>query len=158
MATPEKVRRLTNSARHIAPGAKRVGPSDPNEAMSVTVAVRRRSGAPDLPDQEHWAANPPGSRRYVSSDEFARQWGADPADLDLVAAFAGRHGLAVAERNIEQRIVIVSGKVSQISEAFGVELGRYEVEQRAGDEDRGRPRAPRRGRGRDRGEREIYRG
>ncbi len=158
MATPEKRRRLINSARHVAPGAKPIGPSDPNEVLSVTVAVRRRPGAPELPDQEHWAEHPPGSRRYISSEEFARQWGADPADLDLVAAFAARHGLAVTERNPEQRIVVVSGKVSQIRDAFGVELLRYEAQPQAGDEDRGRAQAPRRGRRRDRGEHEVYRG
>jgi kumamolisin len=158
MAVPEKAMRLTNSVRHIALGAKRIGPSDPNEVMFVTIAVRRRSGAVDLADQEHWAANPPGSRRYVSSGEFARQWGADPVDLDLVAAFAERRGLVVAERNVEQRIVIVSGKVSQISDAFGVGLGRYEVEPRAGDEGRGRSRGPRRGRSQQAGKPEVYRG
>lgn len=154
-------RRLVNSARHIAPGAKPAGPSDPNEIMSVTIAVRRRSGAPELPDQEHWAANPPGSRRYITSEEFARQYGADPADLDLVAAFAARHGLAVVERSVERRLVIASGKVSQISDAFGVELHRYEMEPGADDEDRRRLRGPPRGRRRERAERgahEIYRG
>lgn len=138
--------------------AKPIGPSDPNEVMSVTIAVRRRSTAPELPDQEHWAANPPGSRRYITPEEFARQYGADPADLDLVVAFAARHGLAVAERSVEQRLVILSGKVSQISDAFGVELARYEMERRAEDEDRRRARGRQRGRRRERGEREVYRG
>ena len=46
----------------------------------------------------------------------------------------------------------------KIRDAFGVELLRYEAQPQAGDEDRGRAQAPRRGRRRDRGEHEVYRG
>jgi kumamolisin len=148
MPLPKDYRRIENSTRHIAAGAKRVGPADPNEVISVTIAVRRRPGAPALPSQEHWAATPVGERRYITTEEFAAQYGAAPDDLDLVADFAVRHGLNVAERDAAQRIVIVSGTVAQISEAFGVELGHYEIEHAPdaqhprGDGNRRPPRRP----------------
>jgi len=128
MPIPKDYQRLENSTRHIVPNAKRVGAADPDEVISITISVRRRPGAPALPSQEHWAAAPPGERRYVTSEEFAAQYGAAPADLDLVAEFAVKHGLSVDEKNVAQRIVIASGKVSHINKAFAVELGRYEVE------------------------------
>jgi kumamolisin len=130
MPIPKDYQRLENSTRHIVPKAKRVGPADPNEVISITITVRRRPGAPALPDQEHWATTPPGERRYVTAEEFTAQYGAAPADLDLVAEFAARHGLNVVEKNAAQRTVIVSGKVAHLNEAFAVELGRYEVEPR----------------------------
>lgn len=128
MPIPKDYQRLENSTRHVVPKAKRVGPADPNEMISITITVRRRPGAPALPGQEHWATTPPGERRYVTPEEFDSQYGAAPADLDLVAEFAAKHGLNVVEKNAAQRTVIVSGKVSHINEAFAVELGRYEVE------------------------------
>ncbi len=154
MTIPNHYRRLENSTRHIRPHAKRVGPADPNEVISITVTVRRRPGAPALPSQEHWAATLPGERRYMNPDEFTSLYGAAPADLDLVAKFAVDHGLKVVEKNAAQRIVIVSGKVSQVNQAFAVELGRYEVEIRPEDERKrheGDPRPHKR-------EREVYRG
>ncbi len=127
MAIPKDYQRLESSTQHILPNAKRVGPADPNEEISITFTVRRRPGAPALPSQEHWAETPPGERRYVTPEEFAAQYGAAPDDLDLVAEFAGKHGLNVDEKNITQRMVIASGKVSHVNKAFAVELGRYEV-------------------------------
>src|SRR5258708_4132397 len=118
--------RLEGSERRPAPGARRVGPADPNERLSVTIRVRRRPGAPLPPDQDYWLASPPGKRRFISRQELAAQCGADQADLDKVAAFARSHGLEVVESNAAKRKVVVSGTVHQASSAFGVDLGRYE--------------------------------
>jgi kumamolisin len=128
MPIPKNYQRVENGTRHIAARATRTRAADPGEILSVTIAVRRRPGAPALPNQEHWAATPHGERRYVTTEEFASQYGAAPADLDRVADFATDHGLSVVEKNASQRIVIVSGTVAQINEAFAVELGHYEIE------------------------------
>jgi len=128
MPVPKNYIRLENSTRQIAPKAKRVGPSDPNEVVSVTLTVRRRPGAPPLPTQEHWANTPPGERQYISADDFTSQYGAASADLDRVAEFASSQGLTVVEKDAARRTVIVSGKVSKMNKAFAVELARYEVE------------------------------
>ncbi len=139
MPIPKDYQRLERSARAIVPNAKRVKPSDPDEVITVTVAVRRRPGAPALPGQEHWAATPPGARKYLTTEEFTAQYGAAPADLDLVAEFAAKHGLDVLEKNADERTVILSGKVSQTNKAFAVELGHYEYELEPQPEESRRP-------------------
>jgi len=154
MPIPKNYQRLESSLRHAVPKAKRMAAADRNEVISVTIAVRRRPGAPALPSQEHWAATPPGERHYITHEAFAAEYGADSADLDRVAEFAEKHGLKVTEKNAAQRVVIVSGKVSQINEAFAVELGRYEVPVRE-EEGRRKERESKRGK---REHVEVYRG
>src|ERR1700722_17054264 len=131
MPTPNNYRRLEHSTRHIVPTAKKLGPADPDEVISITFAIRRRPGAPPLPDQDHWARTPPGSRHYITTEEFAAKYGASATDLDIVASPAASHNLTVVERSAAQRLGIVSGKVAHVSKALAVDLGRYEVPPRA---------------------------
>ena len=63
----------------------------------------------------------------MSREEFAATYGADPADIARVEAFAGNHGLAVEEASIPRRTVVLAGTVAQMGEAFKVDLGRYQV-------------------------------
>jgi kumamolisin len=128
MAIPNNYHRLENSLRQPTAGAKRLGPVDPNEVLPVTITVRRRPGAPPLPDQEHWDSTPPGERKYISSEEFAERYGADGEELELVANYVRENGLTVVEKDSSQRTVVASGKVANLSKAFGVELGRYETD------------------------------
>jgi subtilase family serine protease len=69
---------------------------------------------------------PPGSRTFLSTEEFGATYGAAPAELDQVAAFARSYGLTVTETNVGRQRVLVSGTAAQMSRAFAVELGRYE--------------------------------
>lgn len=124
---PAGYQRLRGSQRTTAAGARRVGPSDPNEEFTVSVRVRRRPGSRPLPSLEDWTANPRGPRR-MSREEFAREYGATEADLESVEKFARTNGLKVVEQSQARRTVVLSGKARQISGAFGVELGRYESE------------------------------
>ena len=123
---PDGYRRLENSERHAAPGARRVGPADPAETLTVSILVRRRPDAPPLPDPASLAAAPPGQRHYPSREEFAAQYGADPKDLEQVADFARSHGLKVVETSIPRRTVVASGTVEQMNRAFAVDLGSYQ--------------------------------
>jgi kumamolisin len=120
---PNKYRLLEKSERHAAPGARRVGPANPKETLTVSIRVRRRPDAPPLPDQ---AAIPPGQRQYLSREEFAARFGADPKDLAQVADFARSQGLTVVETSIPRRMVVASGTVEQMNRAFAVDLGKYE--------------------------------
>ena len=119
MEVPNGFRALENSARELAPGAAPVGLTDPNEMMSVSILVRRRTDAPPLPD-----LSAPGGR--LSREDFARIHGAAQADLDAVADFARDHGLAIVESSIPRRTVVVSGTVEQMNQAFGVELEQHQ--------------------------------
>jgi kumamolisin len=100
--------------------------ADQEEKISVTICVRRRLGAPKLPDQEYWAKNPPRQRKFLSRDRFAAQYGAAQGDLEKVADFVRTNGLTVVATNAAHRTVAVSGTVAQMNHAFFVDLGRYE--------------------------------
>lgn len=117
--------RLEGSERRPVPGSHRTGPANPDETFTVTVRVRRRPGAPPVPDHAHWMATPPGRRRFVTHDEFSRTYGAAPADLEAVAQFAQRQGMTVTATSIAGRTVTMSGTVRQMSKAFAVDIGHY---------------------------------
>jgi kumamolisin len=125
MDIPEGYQRLEGSERRPAPNARRLGPADAAERLSVTIVLRRRPDGMPLADINSVAAMPPSGR--MSNDEFAVRYGASPDDIDKVAKFAAAHGLTVAETHAARRTVIVSGTVAQMSNAFAVELNRYEV-------------------------------
>jgi hypothetical protein len=123
---PKGYRRIENSQRVPAHGAKRTGPADLNETLSVTVRVRRRTDAPPLPDPARIASTPVGERTFLSREDFAEHYGASPEELNRVAAFGREHGLIVGEVSIPKRTVVLSGTVEKMSKAFQVDLGRYE--------------------------------
>jgi len=124
---PEGYSRLDKSERHAAAGARRTGPANPAEELTVSIRVRRRPDAPPLPDPATLAATPIGQRHYLSREEFAAQYGADPKDLAQVADFARSQGLTVVETSIARRTVVVSGTAAQMNKAFAVDLGNYQA-------------------------------
>jgi kumamolisin len=115
---------LTQSRRLPARGARLVGPADPGEQLTVSIRVRRSPGAPELP-----TPGGRGGRRPLSRSEFAEQYGAAPADLEKVEAFARNAGLSVVESSKARRTVTVAGTVEQLSRAFAVDLAYYESDQ-----------------------------
>jgi len=120
---PEEYQPLEKSERYGAPGARRVGPANPQETLTVSIRVRRRPDAPALPDL---AATPSSRRPYLSREEFAARYGADPKDLARVADFARGAGLKIVEPRIARRMVVATGTVEQMNHAFAVDLGQYE--------------------------------
>jgi kumamolisin len=98
-----------------------VGPVDPGEQVTVTVLLRRRSGAqPPEPGEARESGQHPMSR-----EEFASSFGADPADVDALRAFAADHNLEVGQVNLGARTVSVSGPAEAMNRAFGVRLRRF---------------------------------
>ena len=122
---PAGYARLEKSERRAVSNATLVGPANADEAMSVSVRIRRRPGAPPLPDMDHWASVPVQNRQYLSRDEFAATYGAHPDELEQVAAFARSARLAVVQSSVARRTVVLSGTVAQMSAAFGVTLSHY---------------------------------
>jgi kumamolisin len=118
---------LRNSSRAPLPGARRIGPADPNEIIDVTVVVRRRSKtAGSFPHLEQLGKTPLGQRRHLTREEFAAQHGALADDLARIRAFAEANGLRVKEESVPRRSIVLSGPVSAFSRAFEVELSRFE--------------------------------
>ncbi len=114
---------LPGSERSILPNARQVGPSDPNEPIEVSVYLKARA---PLSAVAHLAAQPPRQRQHLSRSEFADQYGADPAAIAQMKAFAHDHDLTIVEVNPARRVVVLAGTVAMMNAAFGVELNRYE--------------------------------
>ncbi len=113
---------LGNSDRRVRLGARLVRPAEPTGEITVSVRVRRRPGAPALPDVS-------AGGRLLAHEEFAETYGAAEEDLAAVAQFGRDHGLVEVERSVPRRTVVLSGTVQSASDAFRVDLGEYETDQ-----------------------------
>jgi len=120
---PANYRALAGSRRTPRKGALRTADASPDEQIDVSLRLRRRPDAPALPDP---ARAKPGAAT-LSREDFAARYGASAVDLDQVAAFATGAGLAVVERSVARRTVVVRGTVAQMNAAFGVDLGIYKT-------------------------------
>ncbi len=118
---------IKGSERVALPGAHITGAIDPHEPILVTVVVRRNSSNKQLGLLvKELGAQKPKERKYLSRDEFATAYGADPADLAKIKEFAHEYGLEVVEIKPAERRVILGGTAASLSAAFGVYLARYE--------------------------------
>lgn len=111
---------IEGSEREELPGAKKVGPIAADQEVRVTIVLRRRDDAA-LPKLEAEAA--PLSRK-----QFAERYGADPADLKQIKAFAEEQGLEVRGSDQARRTVVVAGPAERVGPAFGVSFEEYEHE------------------------------
>jgi kumamolisin len=141
---PESYQELEGSERRPRANAKFMGPADAGEHLSVTIVLRRRPDGPPVPSFDFYLSTPPARRRRLSAEDFAPKYGASADDIAKVEAFARQHGLTVVDTHPARRTVVVSGTVGQMSDAFAVELGRYEHTVARG--------------GRDKPQKETYRG
>src|SRR6185503_1710187 len=125
--TKNEHRPLAGRERRPAQGAIRQGPIAADEEIGVSVRLRRRPDAGPLPDLDALRDRKPGSPAPVSREDFAERFGADPADIEQVRAFAERFGLTVGAASLAGRIVQLTGTAAQLSAAFGTELASYQL-------------------------------
>jgi kumamolisin len=116
---------LAGSERQPLPGARSIGKADPDERFEAAVVVRPRASA-DLTARVRRLATGDRSQPHLKREEFAQQFGADPADLARVEQFAIAHGLAIVQRDAARRTVVLSGTVAQFNDAFGIDLQTFE--------------------------------
>jgi hypothetical protein len=83
---------LETSTRKPRANARRTGPADPNEILTVSVSVRVRPDAPPLPTPEKMAAAPRGGKRYITREDYTAHYGASQTDLDKIAQFGAAQG------------------------------------------------------------------
>ena len=102
---------VRGSERIAPPDSNAIGVADPNDDVSVTIVVRRRTK--ELPA--------PGSRP-ISRHQFAELYGADPADVEQIEQFAAEYDLTVGQVDLSRRSIAISGTVADMNEAFGTEL------------------------------------
>src|SRR6202790_4566147 len=121
-ASPKQVR-LEGSTKQKPKSAEVVGEA-PAEEFSVTVMVRRKK---PLPSPEAAAQLKPEQRQYLSREQQADEYGADPADIALVVQFAKDNTLRVVRSDPAQRQVVLSGTPATFNRAFGVDLKTYKT-------------------------------
>lgn len=105
---------LPKSDRKPVRGARRMSASNPDERLEVSIRLRRIRSAHDRPEG------------HLSYEDLATHYGADPAEMDKVIAFARQHQLSVVESNAAKRTVKLAGTVQAFSTAFDVQLSQYE--------------------------------
>jgi kumamolisin len=116
---------LKGSERHLLKGARSLGKADPAERLEVTILLKHRAADALLNrvKQVHSAGH---HSDHMKREDFAQQFGADPADIQKVKNFATKHGLAVVQESAARRSVVLAGTVDQFNRAFSVDLQRIE--------------------------------
>jgi len=125
MSTPKKPLPLAGSERAPMDGAREIGPANPNETVDVTIRLRSRAGKKPMVSADSYT-KPIEERTILSRKEFEQRYGADPDSIARVETFARQHKLTVKEKSPARRTVILSGTVTAMNEAFGVELKEYD--------------------------------
>jgi kumamolisin len=118
---------LKGSERQPLKGAQSLGKADPAERLEVTVLLRHRA-AHVLRDRVKQLHRVSGPSENIKREDFAQQFGADPADIQEVKKFASSHGLTVVQESPARRSIVLAGTVAQFNRAFGVDLERFEHE------------------------------
>src|SRR5579864_1137643 len=88
---------VPGSERAPVPGAEVIGAPDPNQRIEVSLILRRRPSAEQLPAAEELGSRLPHERQHLSREEFAARHGADPNDVAQVTELAREHNLTVVE-------------------------------------------------------------
>ncbi len=125
MAPQDNRVELTGSKRESLAYARKIGPSNPQTQIEVTVFLRRGSQPGDFPLDEQLGGLPINARRYLSREEFAAMHGASGADCARIRDFAAANNLQVADEIPARRSMILSGTIEAFRRAFGVELSDY---------------------------------
>jgi len=107
---------LPGSERH--PAGTRIGDVASDETVEVSVILKPKARV----------EAPRTGEATISREEFAALYGADPAAIEQVKAFAEAHKLRVVEIAPERRTVKLEGTAADMSKAFETPLDRYEHE------------------------------
>jgi len=124
MPSQERVE-LPGRYREKMPGATASGPVDSSEIVRVTVLLRRREEAQTL-SAEQFAYRGPDARNYLTREEYGRLYGAAPADIAKVEAFADEYGLTISDRSPARRTVALMGTAGNMQAAFGTSLENFD--------------------------------
>jgi len=126
MRLPHGYKSVKGSEHAHPDGHKDLHPTAAGDVVTATIVVRRRTDGAKLRNVEDFK---PGSAKPAARSaraNFAAQHGADPKELEEVAAFAKSNGLEVVQSQAESRSVVVRGPASAINKAFAVELHDYD--------------------------------
>jgi len=114
---------LPGSELQIPSDAELVGPCPADTQIQVTVYLRSKD--PSGLQEYFQEISGPGSHVYLTPQQFAHKFGADPTDIEAVQNFAQSQQLDVVGHDLGRRSVTLSGTVARFGEAFGVDLQHY---------------------------------
>ncbi|MGA2047348.1 MAG: S53 family peptidase [Terracidiphilus sp.] len=119
MSTSKKIT-LQGTEHTLLSGARAIGPSDPHELIEISLVLKHRQSL----------AVPGGENKILTHSDFAKKYGADPAQVDKIRQFARENNLHMLERGDEvlRRTITLSGTAAAMEKAFSVELIEYEHE------------------------------
>jgi kumamolisin len=115
---------LPGSTFEFPPDARPIGPTDPKARIEVSVMVRPRRPLDEL--EARLTQTKSGEKPYLSREEFAASYGADPADVAKVTAFADQAELEVVDSSLPRRTIRLAGTAADLRAAFGVDLLDYQ--------------------------------
>jgi kumamolisin len=115
---------LHGSERAAPLAAQNLGPADPAQQIEVSVLLRH-ANAQGLKSRAAKQQAGEEVGQPLSRAAFEATFGAAPADIEAVRAFAHANGLAVTAVYPGRRTVKLSGTVAQFQAAFQTDLQRY---------------------------------
>jgi kumamolisin len=115
---------LPGSERPAPSAAQDLGPADPTQQIEISVLVRH-ANAQALKARAAKLRAGEDVGGPLSREGFEQTFGADPADIQAVRAFALANGLAVTTVHPGRRTVKLSGTVAQFQAVFQTDLRRY---------------------------------
>lgn len=107
-----------------SPRGSRIGPTDPNSQIDVTVMVKSKASEQEMNETLQRIIE--GKEEPLDDAQFAARFGADKAAMDRVLKFAKDSGLQVAKVDQESGRVQLHGTVGDFSKAFNVQLDDYQ--------------------------------
>jgi kumamolisin len=98
-------------------------PTDPEQRIELSLLIRPRASLDELEARlNSRSVSSVAGDEPLSREEFAASYGADPADVANVEAFARQHSLQVIESSPARRTIRLAGRAADIATAFGVSL------------------------------------
>ena len=116
---------IPGSEKQPVANAERIGAVHPDERVEVTVHLRSRAEQELTEHVRQLGAQAPEAREHLSREEYAQRYGADPAAIARVEAFARANNLSVVDSSSARRSVTLAGTAGQFSAVFGVHLTSY---------------------------------
>ena len=92
--------------------------------LAIGLPLRNRAALDELL-QQIYDPTSPNFRHYLTTEEFAEQFGPTKADYEAVIAFARANGLTVTGTEPDRTVLDVSGSVAQIERVFQVTMRQY---------------------------------
>jgi subtilase family serine protease len=125
-ASNHRIRVQTSAA--LPGGAHALGAMRMSAALKLTVALRPQSAS--ALQSFATAVSTPGSplyRHFLTVDQFARRFGATPAQISAVQSELRSQGLTVGEPSANHLTLPVSGSVGQVQSAFSTRLSKVRL-------------------------------